>query len=82
MLCPLCHPSQPLSYPLSVDAQKVLKFLQSSGFNTVGKLKLDTGLSGQIQTLIRNYIRYLLEREVKSTTWLDMLSEQIKSEVK
>ncbi len=80
MLCPHCHPSQPLSYPLSVDAQKVLKFLQSSGFNTVGKLKLETGLSDQIQTLIRNYIRYLLEREVKSATWLDMLSEQIKSE--
>lgn len=82
MLCPHCHQSQPLTYPLSIDTQKVLRFLQSSGFNMVGKLKLDTGLSKQIQTLIRNYIGYLLEREVKSTTWLDMLNEQSKSEVK
>lgn len=81
MLCPHCHQSQPLTYPLSIDTQKVLRFLQSSGFNTVGKLKLDAGLSKQIQTLIRNYIGYLLEREVKSTTWLDMLNEQSKSEV-
>jgi DNA repair protein RecO (recombination protein O) len=82
MLCPHCYPGQPLTYPLSVDAQKVLRFLQSSGFNTVGKLKLDTELSGQIQGLMRNYIKYLLEREVKSATWLDMLNEEIKSEVK
>jgi hypothetical protein len=27
---------------------------------------------------MRNYIKYLLEREVKSITWLDNLKEQIK----
>jgi DNA repair protein RecO (recombination protein O) len=32
MLCPDCSPDQPFSYPLSVNAQKVLRALQNSDF--------------------------------------------------
>jgi len=76
MLCPNCRQSQPLTYPLSVNALKVLRFLQGSDFNAVNKLKLNTELSHQLEAVLRDYIKYLLEREVKSIAWLDKLREQ------
>ena len=80
MLCPNCGQSQPLTYPLSVNALKVLRFLQDSDFTAASKLKLNTELSRQLETVLRDYIKYLLEREVKSTAWLDSLREQTKDE--
>jgi len=76
MLCPSCSQNQPLTYPLSVDALKVLRFLQDSDYNTASKLKMNPGLSKELQGVMRDYLRYLLEREVKSATWLDTLKEQ------
>jgi len=82
MLCPNCRQSQPFTYSVSVDGLKVLRFLQDSDFTTASKLKLNTELSRQIEMLMRGDIKYLLEREVKSTAWLDSLREQIKGEMK
>jgi len=76
MLCPTCRQSQPLSYPLSTEAQKVLRSLQSSDYETISQLKLEPPLAHQLEVVIRNYIRYLLERDVKSAAWLDTLKAQ------
>ena len=78
MLCADCGQSHPFTYSVSVNALKVLRFLQASDFTTASKLKLDTGLSRQIEPVLRGYIKYLLEREVKSTAWLVSLREQMK----
>ncbi len=73
MLCPDCYPSQPLTRLISVNALKVLRFLQSSDYNTVAKLKMNRNLSHELETVMRDYVKYLLEREVKSVAWLDTL---------
>lgn len=78
MLCPDCATSHPSSHPLSVNAQKVLRLLQNSDYGTVDRLKIDAGLSRELERVINSYLRYLLEREVKSAAWLDMLREQTK----
>jgi len=76
MLCPNCSQSQPISYPLSASAQKVLLLLQNNDFSLASGLKIDPGLSRQLEMVMRNYLRYLLEREIKSAAWLDTLREQ------
>lgn len=76
MLCPACRQSQPQSYPLSANAQKVLLLLQNNDYSIVSKLELDSELSRQLEMVMRNYLRYLLEREIKSAVWLDTLREQ------
>ena len=76
MLCPSCSQSQPLVHPVSVNALKVLRLLQSSDYSTVVKLKIDPELSHQLEMVMRDYLRYLLEREVKSAAWLDTLRER------
>ena len=79
MLCPNCCQSQPLTRPISVNALKVLRLLQSSGYDTVVKLKIDSELSHQLEMVMRDYLRYLLEREVKSAAWLDTLRSKVNS---
>ena len=80
-LCPSCcqsfslgGQSQLLTYPLSVNALKVLRLLQSSDHTIASKLKINPELSRQLEEVMRGYIRYLLEREIKSAAWLDTLN--------
>ena len=73
VLCPDCSQSQPLTRPVSVDALKVLRFLQNSDYDTTAKLKMNPELSHQLEAVMRGYLKYLLERDVKSAAWLDSL---------
>ena len=79
MLCPNCSLNQPFTYPLSVNAQKVLRLLQNSDYNTTSRLKIDAELSRELEKAIGGYLKYFLEREVKSAAWLDTLREQTKA---
>jgi len=76
MLCPNCSQSQPLTYPLSVNALRVLRLLQGSDYNTISKLEINPELSRELEGVMRDYLKYLLEREVKSVAWLDTLRGQ------
>ena len=78
MLCPNCSPNQPFSYPLSVNAQKVLRLLQNSDYGTASRLIIDAGLSRELEKAMSGYLKYFLEREVKSAVWLDTLREETK----
>ncbi|MBA7643709.1 DNA repair protein RecO [subsurface metagenome] len=75
-VCPNCSQSQTLTYPLSVNALKVLRFFQNNDYETSSRLKMNPELSQELETVMRNYIKYLLEREVKSAAWRDSLRGQ------
>ena len=77
-LCPVCGLNQSFARPISVNALKVLRFILGKDFNAVGRLKIDATLSDELESITRSYLKYLLEREVKSANWLDELKEQIK----
>ncbi len=76
MLCPHCSPSYPPTYPLPVNAQKVLRLFQDSDYSTVRRLRVDPELSLQLEMVLTEYLKYLLERELKSAAWLVTLREQ------
>jgi DNA repair protein RecO (recombination protein O) len=76
MVCSSCRPTQPFAYPLSFEAQKALRLLQGGDYESASRMTLTPELSHQIAVVIRNYIRYLLERDVKSAAWLDALKAQ------
>jgi DNA repair protein RecO (recombination protein O) len=79
VLCPDCQQSQPLAHPLSANALKVLRWLQDVDLSTASRLKITPALCRELELVMRGYLRYLLEREVKSTTWLDTLREQART---
>jgi DNA repair protein RecO (recombination protein O) len=76
LLCPDCNLNQSFSYPLSLNAQKVLRLLQNEEFSTAAPLKIDAELAREMENVIGGYFRYLLEKDVKSAIWLDTLREQ------
>ena len=78
MLCPLCALKQPFSFAVSLNALKVMRFIQDNNSDAVARLKIISSLSRELEALTRHYLRYLLEREVKSVEWLDTLREQLK----
>ncbi len=77
MLCPDCRYCQPLSYPLSVNALKVLRVLQAGEWTIVSQLRLNREISCELESITRHYLRYLLERELKSIAWLDTLRREV-----
>jgi DNA repair protein RecO (recombination protein O) len=82
ILCPDCSHEHPSSFPISVDALKVLRLFQRNNFAVVGRLKIGPALSEELKTTLAGYIRYLLEREVKSASWLDTLRAQMEQPVR
>ncbi|MDD5605269.1 MAG: DNA repair protein RecO [Dehalococcoidales bacterium] len=73
VLCEHCAASQALPYSISVNGLKVLRLFQDCAITTALRLKLSTELNLELEKLLRSYCRYILEREVKSATWLDSL---------
>jgi len=75
VFCPDCSRKQ-ASSPLSVNALKVLRFFQSSDYDTSNRLKMNPELSQELEQVMRNYLKYLLEGEIKSSVWRDSLRKQ------
>ncbi len=71
--CPSCAVHEPAIRPISVDALKVMRFLLSDDHATAKRLRMKSELSHEVEQVIRWYIRYLLERDVKSLEFLDHL---------
>jgi DNA repair protein RecO (recombination protein O) len=76
LLCSACNLDQPFSYALSVNAQKVLRLLQGYDFSATAGVNISGGLVREIENVIGGYLKYILERELKSAAWLDTLREQ------
>lgn len=77
ILCPNCKFEHPASFSISVDALKVLRLFQRSRFEVVSRLKVSQEISQELKAVLASYIRYILEREIKSATWMDALRGQI-----
>ncbi|GAH92241.1 unnamed protein product, partial [marine sediment metagenome] len=75
MLCPNCHQNQ-ISYSVSAKGLDGLQLLQSNDYDTASQLEMNPKVSNEIEGVMRNYLKYLLEREIKSTAWLDTLRAQ------
>jgi DNA repair protein RecO (recombination protein O) len=75
VLCPNCSHGTSFTRSLSADALKVLRLLQSERYDIVRRLKINQALSLELDSVIRGYIQYLLEREIKSASFLDSLKE-------
>jgi len=73
VLCPNCKTVEPRIRPLSLNALKVMRLFQGSNYDQARKVHLNASLSKELETTMRDYIRYILEREIKSAEFLDQL---------
>jgi len=89
LLCPHCHSEENHRYekiqtlssktalPLSVGALKVLRLWQSCDYTTAKRVKLKPELSWELEQVLHEYLRYILQRELKSLTWLQEVKRGI-----
>lgn len=76
VLCHDCGYHEPIARPLSLNALKVLRLWQDCDYATARQVKINPELSSELEQVIREYIKYLLERQLKSTAWLDRLKHE------
>jgi DNA repair protein RecO (recombination protein O) len=65
-----------MASPISLNALKVLRLWQNCNYETATRVKIKRELSVELEQLMREYIRYLLEKQLKSTAWLDRLKSE------
>ncbi len=88
ILCPGCdreeHAQQESTEPdsirssflLSVEALKVLRLWQSCEYATAVRVRLKPDLSRELERVLHEYIRHIVQREIKSFLWLKQVSDR------
>jgi DNA repair protein RecO (recombination protein O) len=71
VLCKDCLPSDEVVRPLSVNALKVLRLMEKESFSQVARVNVPPDLARELEGHLREYIRYMLEREVRSAAFID-----------
>jgi DNA repair protein RecO (recombination protein O) len=74
-LCPSCrkHSNESL-IPLSMNAMKVLRFLRrESRYDKVDGLEVAPSLVSEMERLLRNYTRFILEKDLKSAEFMNLV---------
>jgi DNA repair protein RecO (recombination protein O) len=70
-LCPNC--AHLWAYPLSMNALKVLRLLQRTEWAQVPRLRIDPRLHTELELAMHGLLRFHLERDLKSWSFLEML---------
>jgi DNA repair protein RecO (recombination protein O) len=70
-LCPRCAPADRGTMPMSLNAFKLLRFLQTQPLEAVERLTISAAVRGEAELLLRAYIRRILERDLKSVAFLE-----------
>ena len=56
---------------LSLEALKLLKAYQRLDIEALAGLRLSSGVEGEVETALRDFVRHVLEREARSLAFLD-----------
>jgi DNA repair protein RecO (recombination protein O) len=75
-LCERCAPSDRAAVPMSLNAFKLLRFLQSQPLAAIERLNISDATRAEVEKLLRAYIRRILERDLKSITFLEEIGQQ------
>jgi DNA repair protein RecO (recombination protein O) len=73
ILCPLCAEKEYGAYPISATALKTMRLWETCDCDTARRVKLRPALSSELAQILQNYIKYLLQKESKSISWLEEL---------
>ncbi|MGQ9572496.1 MAG: DNA repair protein RecO [Dehalococcoidia bacterium] len=76
VLCPTCGRDAGGARPLSLNALKVMRLLQSASFGEISRVRISLGLAQEIEMHLRAYLVYVLERDVRSAAFIDRLRRE------
>jgi len=76
LLCPNCMEVDPRARPVSAVAVKVMRYLQTRPWDVVGQLRLRPAVLHEIERVNHDYLTHILERELKSSDFLQRLRRE------
>ena len=71
MLCPRCAVGNRAAVSISLNAFKLLRFLQAQPIEAIERLNISPAVRDEAEQLLRAYIRRILERDLKSVAFLE-----------
>jgi len=75
-LCRECGYPDMAARTLSVNALKVLRLWLRCDFDTARRVKLNSDLTREIKNIMRENVKYVLEKQLKSIEWMDKLAAE------
>jgi DNA repair protein RecO (recombination protein O) len=75
-VCPGCRREEAAVRPMSVNAVKLLRLMQHATFGDVARVHVDPELSDELERAMREYVRWVLERDVRSAGFIDTLRKR------
>ena len=72
-ICPSCADDSLRLAPLSLNALKMLRLLDRGSFEDAARIRLSGELQLELQTCLRDFVTYVLEREVRSARFVEGL---------
>lgn len=74
LLCPRCRvTSRDPMLSVTINAIKVLRFFQQESLVKSLELKLSDGLLAEVERFLSSYVRFILERELKSVEFMNLV---------
>ncbi len=73
VLCPSHGEGASGAQPIPLNALKVLRYLQTQPYNHIIRLQLKPGTLRQVEKLAGDYLRFLLERRLKSSKFIHQI---------
>jgi DNA repair protein RecO (recombination protein O) len=70
-ICPDCADDSLRLAPLSLNALKMLRLIERGSFEEAARVRLSGDLALELQTCLGDYVRYVMEREVRSARFVD-----------
>jgi DNA repair protein RecO (recombination protein O) len=72
-VCPRCADDSLRLAPLSLNALKLLRLLERAPFEDASRVRVSAALGAELESCLGDYVRYVLEREVRSARFVETL---------
>jgi DNA repair protein RecO (recombination protein O) len=76
VICPACGSAHPRTQPISLNALKVLRYMQTRPFEVVEQLTLRPAVLAETEHILHSTLTYHLERRLKSVAFLKRLQRE------
>jgi DNA repair protein RecO (recombination protein O) len=71
VVCPNCRRDEATVRPISVNAVKLLRLLLHASWNDVSRVTVEAELAIELERAMLEYVRWVLERDVRSAAFID-----------
>jgi hypothetical protein len=77
LVCATCSQAKNYQgYRLSPSALRLLRLFQAGEWQDISQVAADEIFMREVERLMQSYIRFLLEKDIKSAAWLGELQQQ------